>query len=681
MLTFFEMKKALIYIAAAALFAAACAKETVPQEKPQAPEFADGEILVKFSPEMTDILDDLETSGGIATRAGIPSTDEVLSILGAYSLQRVFPVDNANEARTREAGLHLWYRVKYSKDIDVETAKAQLSALGEVSKVQANPLIHRAYNADAKPIIVSDKARGIATRASYNFPFNDNLLPDQWGYVNLGEYDFDNYREDGVHSIAGADVNCKSAWKRCTGDPSIIVAVLDEGVMYNHPDLAANMWVNEGESMYSGKDADGNGYVGDVYGYNFVRDNSDLSYNGTDDTGHATHVAGTIAAVNNNGLGVSGIAGGDGTPDSGVKIMSCQIFDGSTTATLWGEARAIKYAADNGAVILQCSWGYNSAKANPIYGFSPGYSTEEEWAEAYPLEKESLDYFIHNAGSPNGVIDGGLAIFASGNEYAAQAAFPAAYSECVSVSAIAADFTPASYSNYGAEISLSAPGGDGEYHCKVGVNDDELGDAQQGQILSTLADGNNAVYGYYEGTSMACPHVSGVAALGLAYAAKLHKHFTASDFKALLINTGSDLDQYMTGKKGYYYNHTSAGASLTIMNLPEYRGKMGRLVDAGALLDAVAADGNGTAMTLPNFYVATGAVQKTTLSSYFDKGESLTYSVTFASDIAKVSVSGSVLTIEGVKPGIASLTVKASDGKQQEVTVTVRDNAGDQGWL
>lgn len=86
------------------------------------------------------------------------------------------------------------------------------------------------------------------------------------------------------------------------------------------------------------------------------------------DTGHGTHVAGSIAAVNGNGKGVCGIAGGDGTANSGVKIMSCQVFAGQGGVTLSAEAQAIKYAADNGAVILQCSWGYNSADANAIDG-------------------------------------------------------------------------------------------------------------------------------------------------------------------------------------------------------------------------------------------------------------------------------------------------------------------------
>lgn len=256
--------------------------------------------------------------------------------------------------------------------------------------------------------------------------------------------------------------------EKCTGDPSIIVAVLDEGVMNTHPDLAGNIWVNEGEELYADTDADGNGYKDDKYGYNFVSNTGIISWTEASDTGHGTHVAGTIAAMNGNGIGVCGIAGGDGSENSGVKLMSCQVFSGDAGVTLDAEARAIKYAADNGAVILQCSWGYNSSLASIIEGYTPGPGSEEEWESLYPLEKEALDYFINNAGSPNGVIDGGLVIFASGNEYAGMPAFPGAYSKCVSVSAVAADFTPASYTDYGKEVTISAPGGDTEYYNPVG---------------------------------------------------------------------------------------------------------------------------------------------------------------------------------------------------------------------
>ena len=139
--------------------------------------------------------------------------------------------------------------------------------------------------------------------------------------------------------------------------------------MYTHPDLAANMWCNPGETTQGAKtDGDGNGYDGDLHGYNFVTESGDITWTDANDSGHGTHVAGTIAAVNGNGIGVCGVAGGDGTPNSGVKIMSCQVFSGQNSVTLAGEARAIKYAADNGAVILQCSWGYNSSESSIING-------------------------------------------------------------------------------------------------------------------------------------------------------------------------------------------------------------------------------------------------------------------------------------------------------------------------
>lgn len=507
---------------------------------------------------MTEILDRTlkvaTRSGGAATRSGIPSTDEVLDILGAYHFERIFPVDVKNEERTRSAGLHLWYRVKFDENTDLKEAASRLAKLGEISKVQANGHIKRAYNTKGYRSYISEAAlqQKSAIRAvTASGRFSDPGLPYQWHYINSGTNEFDNKNGLNNGSEAGCDVGCTEAWKKCTGDPAIIVAVLDEGVMHSHPDLRDNMWMNEGEELYADTDKDGNGYKDDKYGYNFVSDTGIISWMEAEDSGHGTHVAGTIAAVNGNGEGVCGIAGGDGRENSGVKIMSCQVFSGINGVTLDAEAKAIKYAADNGAVILQCSWGYNSSLANMIEGYSPGPGSEEEWENMYPLEKEALDYFINNAGSPNGVIDGGLAIFAAGNEYAGMAAFPAAYSKCISVSAVAADFTPASYSNYGKEVTISAPGGDTEYYNKVGQDDPESWSEgiYSGSILSTWIQNGTATYGFMDGTSMACPHVSGVAALGLSYAYQQRRHFKASEFIELLKASVKPLDSwYGNGK-------------------------------------------------------------------------------------------------------------------------------------
>ena len=672
------MKQRILYVLLLllCLVQASCVKEDILSEQPSEQPFAPKELLVKFSPEVADMIADAEpTRSGKVTRSGAPSVDVVMELIGAYDLERVFPFDAQSEELTRKSGLHQWYVVRFGGEYTAEQVAKQFEVLGEVQKIDFNRTIKRAYTGKATPLSMDKLERAMArtTRSA----MNDPLLGMQWHLINKG----DMFTEgEIVKSVKDADVQCEEAWKLSTGDESVIVAVLDEGIFVEHPDLKDCIWVNEGEVHLSNKDNDGNGYAGDYNGYNFVKNQGAISWNDVYDSGHGSHVAGVIAAQNGNGVGISSIAGGDAN-NAGVKIMVCQIFSGNMGASGVAVARAIKYAADNGAVVLQCSWGYVSGRANEYDWGEAGFESQEEWERGAPLEKDALDYFTHNAGSPNGVIDRCIAIFAAGNESAPMAGYPGASDDYVSVAATAADFTPAVYTNYGPGTTVSAPGGDQDYY--FDYVDDTHNYGEVGCVLSTLPyHVSKSGYGYMEGTSMACPHVSGVVALGISYATQLRRHFKATELQELLINTTVPIDSYMTGVKEYRRYVADIGPQQPMQfKLEPYKNQMGSgQVNAAALLKAIA--GAGEKMHFPNLYIGVESQVVVAPARYFEGGDKLSYEITIAnSAVASFEKQGAKVIFKGLKSGSTKASVKASNGETHDFTITVREGATDNGWL
>lgn len=544
--------KNLLFVFCLALLAG-CQKDPDTESAPaRDTDRVEGVIRMKLDRETAEALNVTRTRSGRVLTGNI-SFDELCERYNVTGMERLF-ADNGCAERTRKAGLDLWYIIRFEGS--AEQVAEDFGEIAGVNHVEIPRRITKVGGMSRKSGTPWRKLMALPKAAPSNYPFNDPLFGGQWPLYNDGTIN--------ANAQAGADINVLPAWEKTAGRSDVIVAVVDEGVEYTHPDLAGNMWSGIGKNFCD-------------------RDNDDITWG----EGHGTHVAGTIAAVSNNGIGISGIAGGTGG-GNGAKIMSCEIFhptDGHYDANSNATADAIKYAADNGAVICQNSWGY-----------AAGALSYDQWSSADRATKEAIDYFIRYAGmSPDGETQtgpmaGGVVIFAAGNEYSRLASYPAAYDACISVASISCTYEAAWYTNYGSTVDICAPGGGDEANFVNLISYDEgynlstiPTNLQNGDsFVYTYANGETETktidyvsstvgYGYMMGTSMACPHVSGVAALIVSQFGA--PGFTNEQLKEKLFSTARDIDSY----QGTIYNSWDRGT---------YAGKIGKLVDAGAVLDS-----------------------------------------------------------------------------------------------
>ncbi len=483
-----------------------CADDLHQSGQNTSPRYVKDEIIVKFAKDVT---------------TDIPRSLEVLN--ERYNVTKIAPLfKNFKENQKKWEALkqknrsllnikerHLTKRSKRAPNGEETPDLSSIFLLKlKLSEGQLAEDAIADYNCDPNVIYAEPNF----TVSIYRTP-NDPLFDSQWPLNNYGQI----YPETGSYvsppGKSDADIDAPEAWDICIGNTDVVVAVLDTGVDYAHRDLDGNMWLNEAElNGTEGVDDDGNGYEDDIYGYNFAYDRSDPM----DDNGHGTHCAGTIAAEGDNHCDITGVCWD-------ARIMALKFLNSLGGGDIYNAADAIYYAVENGADVISNSWGLT-------------YDTE--------TLREAIEY-AHSCGV--------VIIAAAGNDDTDDYHYPASYSDVIAVSATDSQDEKASFSSYGDWIDVAAPGVDilslRSHNAHNGTAHDEYT-----SIMS--------------GTSMACPHVAGLAALILS----LNPDLTNDEVRQIIRDSADDLP----GQPGFdpYFGYGRINAYNATLEIPNTNGRI-----------------------------------------------------------------------------------------------------------
>lgn len=444
-----------LLVSLAGLISSSGSASSQTSEEPGEPAFAPGRVLVKPEAGVSDAS--VERVEGLQGA----NVEEELPLANALVVDLPAGVSVSEAVTLYEDSPNVEYA---EPDYLISTAQScpapdpnepDTSDPGDISPQCVDPAPSDPPLADPPPDTVIAGANPSSSGIIPETP-DDPYYPQKWGLDNTGQAV--NGKAPGVRD---ADIDASEAWSVTTGNADTVVAVVDSGVDITHPDLRNNIWTNPDEIPNNGEDDDNNGYVDDVNGWDFINNDNTVFDSASLDE-HGTHVAGIIAAEGNNGIGVTGVAWR-------TKIMPVKFISGSS-GSVSNAIKALDYAVAEGAKISNNSWVCNNCPADP--------ALSQSLYNAIDAADDSNHLFLAAAGN-------------YGTNSDVTPYYPAGYElpNIVSVAATDNNDTLASFSNYGAtSVDLAAPGVD---------------------VYSTLPGG----YGFREGTSMATPHVSGVAAL------------------------------------------------------------------------------------------------------------------------------------------------------------------------